>query len=135
MKTAALFAAALLTACTPVRPAAYNGTAALDGNWRISRLYTPLPADGQGVLSLNAAESRFSLNLGCNTLFGSFTQTAGSLTFGEAASTLKMCSEQAMERDRTAAQVLAQTRGYRRQGDMLQLTDADGRPVLTATAE
>ncbi|EGY52687.1 META domain-containing protein [Neisseria shayeganii] len=145
MKAIAIFAAAaLLAACTQAHPdgaAAAPSSAAntqadgLNGNWRVSHINGKNLAVGQGTLWLDAAQGRYALNLGCNNLFGTFTLPKGGLVFGPAASTLKMCEPEAMQLDHDAAAVLAQTRGYRRQGQQLELIDASGKPVLAAVAE
>lgn len=139
-KIALLAAAAVLAACAQTHPhnaalAADAPADALNGHWRVAHVNGKTLAAGGGILWLDATRSRYALNLGCNNLFGTFTRHEGGLLFGPAASTLKMCAPEAMQLDREAAAALAQTRGYRRQGRQLELTDAAGQPVLGAVAE
>ncbi len=98
--------------------------------WKILRLGSAevVPTEGKGDphLSLSESEMSFEASVGCNQIFGGFTVSGDRLAFSQAASTMMACPSPLDEWERQLALVLAETAGWRVDGQALELTDADG---------
>jgi len=90
-------------------------------------------ATTQDITMEFAADGRVAGSSGCNRFTGSYTAQGSSLTFGPAASTRKMCADQAvMEQEQHFLAALGTVRTIQAEGDRLTLRTAEGATALTA---
>ena len=76
-------------------------------------------------LTLIPEERRAVATGGCNQMVGGYEATEASLSFSAFASTRMMCPD-VMEQEDALGRALAATTGYRVEGDVLELLDAEG---------
>lgn len=107
------------------------GQHSLEGKWSITRIGTTR-LNTTGVLHFKGSDRSFSANLGCNTLFGTFSQSGNLLQTGESATTLIACPQAIQAQEAMLAASLAQTASYRISGNKLELLDNNGNIVLQA---
>jgi uncharacterized lipoprotein YbaY/heat shock protein HslJ len=98
--------------------------------WKILRLGSAeiVPTEGatDPHLTLQESEMAFAATVGCNNMFGRFTVSGDRLVFTGAGSTMMACPPPLDEWERQLSLVLAETAGWRVDGQALELTDADG---------
>ncbi|MEM6896979.1 MAG: META domain-containing protein [Pseudomonadota bacterium] len=117
------------TECAPAR-----GAPALENTyWQVVTLQGEdvgaATTDREPYLVLRDAQeesARFSATIGCNQFVGSYAVTGERLTFGPAAATMMACLQPFNVLERRLAEVLAETRSQRREGDTLMLLDEEG---------
>jgi len=74
---------------------------------------------------------RVSGNAGCNQIGGAYTLAGTSLTFkANMAATMMACPEPLMRQDQAVGLALTRVAGYRLDGELLELLDAAGAPLL-----
>ncbi len=89
------------------------------------------PASTETIVTAQFAEGRVAGNAGCNSYNGPATIDGNNLTIGELASTLMMCSSEAVgAQETTYLSLLQSVATYAIEGDVLTLSLADGNPVL-----
>jgi copper homeostasis protein (lipoprotein) len=106
---------------------------ALEGtDWKLISLgETPIHSDSkqQGPHLLLTAEShRVSGSGGCNSLMGSYEMRGEQLTFSKMASTMMACAS-GMDMDKALEDALAKVSTWKIAGQVLELSDASGRPL------
>ncbi|MBK7772176.1 MAG: META domain-containing protein [bacterium] len=105
--------------------------------WKLVRLgdrgVTVTEGRREPHLILHVDDRRVSGSGGCNNLNGTYTQEGAALSFGPMASTKMMCAE-AMEQERRFLETLGNVRGWRIDGDGLELLDAKGTALAGFTA-
>jgi len=106
--------------------------------WRIVKLEDePVPAVDnrrEPHLILRGGESRYAATVGCNQLVGNYEVAGDRLTFAGGATTLMACPPPLDAREDTLKQVLAATRGWRINGQVLELFDVEGAAIATLEA-
>lgn len=83
-------------------------------------------AVGSQAPTLEFAGDRIAGSGGCNRYFGAYTMSAETLSINGVGSTEMACDGPVMQREAAYFQALQATRAYRRLGDTLILSDADG---------
>lgn len=74
---------------------------------------------------------RLSASAGCNRLLGSYKLDGQALGIDpRMAATMMACPEPIMAQERTVGTLLERVAGYRIEGEMLELQDKDGQPLL-----
>ena len=98
--------------------------------WKILRLGSAeiVPTEGaeQPHLTLQESEMSYAATLGCNRMSGGFTVSGDRLVFSLGATSMAACPSPLDEWERQLALVLAETAGWRVDGQALELIDADG---------
>ena len=106
--------------------------------WKILRLGDTEVAAGEGLrepnLILRAGDPRFTATIGCNQMTGSYQLDAGHLAFGTAAATRMACPPPLDAWEKQLAQVLADTAGWRIDGQTLELHDSAGKTLALLQA-
>lgn len=106
--------------------------------WRIVKLEgEPVPAVDdrrEPHLILRYSENRYSATVGCNQLIGSWSVEGDRLTFMAGASTLMACPPPLDAREDILKQVLAATRSWRINGQVLEFFDGGGDSIATFEA-
>lgn len=101
--------------------------------WRIARLgKTDIATQGQERephLVLKEGENRFVATVGCNQLFGQFERDGDKLAFKNPASTMMACRPPLDAWERMLTGALAATRGWRVNGQALELLDSQGMQI------
>jgi copper homeostasis protein (lipoprotein) len=108
-----------------------EGTASLTNTyWKILRLGGAELAVGEGRrepnLILRPDEQRFTATVGCNQLSGGYSLAGDTLAFGPTAATMMACEPPLDVWEAKLGELLAQTAGYRIDGQTLELVDAGG---------
>ena len=98
--------------------------------WKILRLGSAeiVPTEGaeDPHLTLRESEMAFDATVGCNRMAGGFTVSGDRLAFSLGASSMMACPPPLDEWERQLGLVLAETAGWRVDGQALELIDADG---------
>jgi heat shock protein HslJ len=106
--------------------------------WRIVGLQgEPVPAidnHREPHLILRDGERSYAATVGCNQLVGNYEVAGDRLTFAGGATTLMACPPPLDAREETLKQVLAATRGWRINGQVLELFDGDGEAIAVFEA-
>lgn len=117
-----------------------QATSDLDGSRWVLAFY--LDASGQTAAANPAFEptaefrtGRVAGVAGCNTYRASCQARDGKLTVGRAASTMMACEPSVMAQERAFLNNLQAAVSYRRDGDLLAISDAQGVVMLTFRAE
>ena len=125
----------LLGACAQghVTSASKSGNAALQGHWRLMQLdgHSISMVDGNvKAFEFDAAQLKFSANVGCNRLFGLYAQEGSALRFNAVASTERACDPLSTQLERQVMQGMQRVQIWQISGDQLQLLDESKHPVL-----
>ncbi len=89
------------------------------------------PKEGQSPARFKLEQGRLSGSAGCNRLMGSYTLKGESIVFEpKMASTMMACPELLMAQDQAVGQAFAAVVRVRLAGDLMELLDAEGKPVL-----
>ena len=106
--------------------------------WRITEIDgEPIAADEGGRpvrLRLDDAERRFAASAGCNNMIGAYRIEREALIFGAAATTMMMCEDAVMQRERALLDALTWTRAYVIEDDDLVLLSGTGNVLVRACA-
>lgn len=86
------------------------------------------------IVLQDTPEPRFRATAGCNRLIGSYHLDGETLTFGSGASTRMACPPPLDMLEARLLAVLEATRGYRLEGQMLDLLDGNGASLATLAA-
>jgi copper homeostasis protein (lipoprotein) len=101
--------------------------------WRIVRLgktqLAPAEHAREPHLVLKEGENRFVATVGCNQLFGGFERDGDRLTFKSPAATLMGCPPPLDDWERMLTGALAAARGWRVNGEALELLDSSGMQI------
>ncbi len=101
--------------------------------WRIVRLgktqLTPIENGREPHMVLKEGENRFVATVGCNQLFGVFERDGEKLTFRSPAATMMACPPPLDDWERMLAGALAAARGWRVNGEALELLDSSGMQI------
>lgn len=101
--------------------------------WRIVRLSkVEIDATEEGAdphLVLKEGENRFVGTVGCNPMTGSFVRDGDQLTFDQTTLAATACAAPYAEWERMLAGALAATRGWRVNGEALELLDSSGMQI------
>jgi copper homeostasis protein (lipoprotein) len=89
-----------------VAAAASPGAAQLAGKWILKELNGAPPAVDKAFLQFDPAAKRISGNSGCNTITGSYAETATGIKPGQLASTMMACMGPGMEMETTLGKAL-----------------------------
>lgn len=112
---------------------AMNSRSLTDTYWRIVRLgkteITPIEGHPDPHLILTEDENRFAATVGCNQLIGAFERDGDDLNFRNPAATMKACAGPLDEWERMLTGALAATRGWRVNGEALELLDSSGMQI------
>jgi heat shock protein HslJ len=92
----------------------------------------PVPEGVTPGLRLEGGQA--SGSTGCNQISGPYTLDGESLTFGELATTLKLCVDPSDAVEGAFLEALPKVAGWQVVDGTLQLLDADGRPLLEFSA-
>jgi len=97
--------------------------------------FTSVLADTE-ITALFGDDGQLTGSAGCNSYFGSYEVDGETITFGPLGSTLMACPEPAgiMDQEMAYFTALGSTVAYRREGDELELIDADGTRVAQFVA-
>lgn len=106
--------------------------------WKILRLGDTEVAAGEGFrepnLILREGDTRFSATIGCDQMSGSYALDGGHLAFGNSVATLMACPPPLDTWEMLLARVLAETAGWRIDGQTLELLDARGKALALMQA-
>jgi heat shock protein HslJ len=137
----ALFAAALFAAAeVPANPAAapaptlsaptLEDTSWLLAAYRVGDALVEVTAGGPPA-RFQLAGGRIAGSPGCNRLGGAYTLDGDRLSFdANLASTMMACPEPLMQQEQAVGAALVKVAAYRLDGELLELTDAAGQPLL-----
>lgn len=115
------------------QPRITNDNTQLEGNFEITHLEDKQPIPHQASISFDPATKQVAGNAACNNYFGTYTQKGKMLTFGELASSLKLCiDEQAMNTENKLMKLLPMVRSYEWKNNILELKDENDKLVLMA---
>ncbi|TPE50805.1 META domain-containing protein [Amaricoccus solimangrovi] len=107
--------------------------------WRIVRLgkteIEPAAHLSEPHLVLKEGENRFVATVGCNEISGGFERNGDKLNFKAPATTLKGCQPPLADWERMLAEALANARGWRVNGEALELLDSAGMQIALFQAE
>jgi len=84
-------------------------------------------------LTLHVEENKVNGFGGCNSFFGTYIHDTGSLKFGPLAATRKFCAD-SMDQESQFFKLLSAVTGYTINGQVLDLIDDQGKPVLKLEA-
>lgn len=130
-----LLLAGLTAGCAGTRPGT-EAVADLAGpTWHLTAFGDalrppPILGDTEITLSFDEEEGRVAGSAGCNSYFASYELEGAALTLDEAGATLMACAPPAMERERAFLDALKEVRAWRREGDRLELLNAEGGQLL-----
>ncbi len=106
--------------------------------WKILRLGDTEVAASEGLrepnLILRAGDPRFTATVGCNQITGTYEQKADRLAFGAAAGTRMACPPPLDAWETQLSGLLADTAGWRIDGQTLELLDDAGNPLALLQA-
>lgn len=112
---------------------AMNSRSLTDTYWRVVRLgkteITPTENHPDPHIILTEDGSRFEATVGCNHLVGAFERDGDRLTFRNPAATVKACAAPLDEWERMLTGALAAARGWRVNGEALELLDSSGMQI------
>ncbi len=96
-----------------------------ESNWQLAELsgaeVVPVGTRGPGFLRFQASGDRFAASAGCNSMGGTWTSEADSLSFPRIVSTLMACEEPLMTRERQLPEALSSTTQFRSREGRLEL--------------
>lgn len=127
---------ALLSSCGTARDAA-TLNAALDGRWSITRVgdMTVKAGDSEkeAFMAFEANTKHLSGCAGCNRIFGSYTtgDKAGTISFGDIASTKMMCADMKLEDN--VLNAMGKVEAFKVKGNSLKLLDSKGKTLIELT--
>lgn len=121
--------AALLSACVVgSEPAVSQHHNAIQGKWGVVAINGKAVETNQANIGFSTKDQRFYGNGSCNIMNGRYTLNNNQLTIEQVATTRATCPE--IDTETSLLQALQYVRSYQRQGDKLQLLDAQGNIII-----
>ena len=112
---------------------AMNDELKLAGKWQVETIAGSPVIDRSQAYIQFAEDGRVNGNSSCNQFSGSYTQSGSELSFGQMASTRKMCPDHFMEQETRFLEALAMVAKVEMQNELLLLLDNDGKELITGS--
>jgi heat shock protein HslJ len=130
-----------LAACShdpsPVTPPTDTRSTAelLNTYWKLTQLGEQVITTPEGAreihMVMHSENQRVAGFSGCNSMMGSYVLEGDMLRFAQMAGTMMACVGSGMELEKQFLSIFPQVARWQIRGEMLQLSDADGKPVAS----